>query len=180
MGAAQLSRVFQPLCDGKESLNSSASGSQLESAQEHIRLSFARQGYTNTCIFGFVNAEAEHPRQDTEIAWEGDSKEVISGFPDEVKQNLGFQLRQLQQGEKPSNYRPLPQIGHGVYELRDEDERAWYRVVYLSQIGNTIHVLHCFEKKSREIPRNEVETAVRRLKLVKARILEHKRHEKRK
>jgi hypothetical protein len=36
--------------------------------------------------------------KDALIAWEGDSKEVISSFPDEAKQNLGFQLPLLQQG----------------------------------------------------------------------------------
>jgi hypothetical protein len=35
---------------------------------------------------------SEFPK-DALIAWEGDSKEVISSFPDEAKQNLGFQLR---------------------------------------------------------------------------------------
>ncbi|MFZ3213087.1 MAG: type II toxin-antitoxin system RelE/ParE family toxin [Terriglobales bacterium] len=79
---------------------------------------------------------------DAEIAWEGNSKEVISSFPDEVKQNLGFQLRRLQRGEGPTDYRPMPSIGQGVFELRDADERAWYRVIYLSRVKNVIHVLH--------------------------------------
>ena len=113
------------------------------------------------------------------IAWEGDSREVLQSFPDGVKQNLGFELWQLQQGERPSDYRPLQSIGSGVFELRDQDERGWYRVVYLSRIDDVIHVLHCFEKKSREMPRREFETAKRRLKLVKARLAEEKRREKR-
>jgi len=50
-----------------------------------------------------------------------------------VRQNLGFDLWQLQQGEKPSHYRPLPSIGAGVFELRDQDARGWYRLVYLSE-----------------------------------------------
>ena len=117
--------------------------------------------------------------QNAVIAWEGDSREVLQSFPDGVKQNLGFELWQLQQGERPSDYRPLQSIGSGVFELRDQDERGWYRVVYLSRIDDVIHVLHCFEKKSREMPRREFETAKRRLKLVKARLAEEKRSEKR-
>ena len=113
------------------------------------------------------------------IAWEGDSRDVLQSFPDDVKQNLGFQLWQLQRGERPKDYRPLQSIGAGVFELRDQDQRAWYRVVYLSRIEDVIHVLHCFEKKSREMPRREFETAKRRLKLVKARMAGEKRHEKR-
>src|SRR5256885_16832025 len=86
--------------------------------------------------------------QNAVIAWEGDSREVLQSFPDGVKQNLGFELWQLQQGERPSDYRPLQSIGSGVFELRDQDERGWYRVVYLSRIDDVIHLLHCFGKKS--------------------------------
>lgn len=112
------------------------------------------------------------------IAWEGDSREVLQSFPGEVRQNLGFQLWQLQQGERPADYRPLPSIGSGVFELRDQDERAWYRVVYLSRINDVIYVLHCFEKKSREMPRRDFETAKRRFKAVKARLAEERKHER--
>lgn len=112
------------------------------------------------------------------IAWEGDSREVLQSFPDGVRQNLGFQLWQLQQGERPADYRPLPSVGRGVFELRDQDERAWYRVVYLSRIKDVIYVLHCFEKKSRAMPRRDFETAKRRFKAVKMRLAEEKRHEK--
>ena len=113
------------------------------------------------------------------VVWEGDSREVLQAFPEEVRQNLGFQLWQLQQGERPGDYRPLPSIGTGVFELRDQDERAWYRVVYLSRINDVIYVLHCFEKKSREMPRKEFEKAKQRLKAVKARWAEEKKREKR-
>ncbi len=119
----------------------------------------------------------KHENQPSEaaIAWEGDSKEVISAFPDEVKQNLGFQLRLLQQGEQTTDYRPMTSVGPGVFELRDQDARSWYRVIYLSRIRDVIHVLHCFEKKSRDAPQREVETARQRLKLVKARMMEERK-----
>ena len=117
-------------------------------------------------------------RKHAAVVWEGNSREVLQGFPEGVRQNLGFQLWQLQQGERPSDYRPLPSIGPGVFELRDQDERGWYRVVYLSRINDVIHLLHCFEKKSREMPRRDFERAKQRLKAVKARLAEEKKHEK--
>jgi phage-related protein len=125
-----------------------------------------------------VSDEIDENRLAT-IAWEGDSREVLKGFPEGVRQNFGFELWQLQLGERPSDYRPLPSIGAGVYELRDQDQRAWYRVVYLSRTNNVIYVLHCFEKKSREMPRKDFEKAKQRLKAVKARLAEEKRDEKR-
>jgi phage-related protein len=125
-----------------------------------------------------VSEPAERPKYAT-VFWEGDSREVLQTFPEHVRQNLGFQLWRLQQGERPSDYRPLSSIGTGVFELRDQDERAWYRVVFLSRINDVIYVLHSFEKKSREIPRKDFEKAKQRLKAVKARLAEEKKNEKR-
>jgi phage-related protein len=110
------------------------------------------------------------------IAWEGDSREILQSFPDSVRQNLGFQLWQLQQGERPSDYRPMPSVGAGVFELREQDDRAWYRVIYLSRIRDVVHVLHCFEKKSRETSKRDFELARRRLKMVNARLAMEKKH----
>jgi phage-related protein len=110
------------------------------------------------------------------IAWEGDSKEMISSFPDLARYNLGFDLRLLQQGLQPTDYRPMSSIGPGVFELRDQDERAWYRVIYLSRVRHVIHVLHCFEKRSREMPMKEINTARQRLKAVRARLIQKRKH----
>ena len=75
---------------------------------------------------------------------------MLSGFPDEVERALGFSLRQLRIGREPtSQTRSMSSIGPSVYELKEADERAWYRAIYLSKVGNTIYVLHCFEKESR-------------------------------
>ena len=113
------------------------------------------------------------------VAWEGDSREVLKAFPEEVRENFGFELWQLQQGQRPRDFRPLSSIGPGVFELRDQDARSWYRVVYLSRIEDVIYVLHCFEKKSREMPKKDFEKAKQRFKAVKSRLAEEKKREKR-
>ncbi len=110
-----------------------------------------------------MDDEAERRRHAT-VNWEGDSREVLQDFPDPIRQNMGFELWQLQQGERPSDYRPLPSIGTGVFELRDQDERSWYRLIYLSRVNDVIYVLHYFEKKSRAMPRKDFEKARQRLK----------------
>jgi phage-related protein len=123
-------------------------------------------------------------REDTpsaaELHFEGDSLEVLSSFPDEVRRSLGFSLRQLQIGREPtSQTRNMSSIGSGVYELKEADERAWYRAIYLSKVGNTIYVLHCLEKESRKTDRRDIEVARLRLKLVRQRLQEQRVHEKR-
>jgi phage-related protein len=108
-----------------------------------------------------------------EIHWEGDSREVITGFPDPVRADLGFSLWQLQQGEVPASpTRRMESVGSGVWELKEQDERKWYRVIYLSRINNVIYVLHCFEKQSRKTDRRDLETAKERLARVRQRIQE--------
>lgn len=124
-------------------------------------------------------AAGEESYAQTEIHFEGDSLEVLSGFPDEIKRTLGFALRQLQLGrEPPCQTRRMSSIGAGVYELKEADERAWYRAIYLSKIGNVIHVLHCFEKESRKTDRRDLEIAAQRLKLIRQRLQEQQKHEK--
>ena len=106
-----------------------------------------------------------------EIHWEGDSKEVLSGFPRDVKLSLGYSLRRLQNGEFPAcETRSMTSIGKGVWELKESDERAWYRVLYLAKIGGVIYVLHCFEKESRKTDKRDLATARARLKQVLTRI----------
>lgn len=66
----------------------------------------------------------------------------------------------------------MPSVGDGVWELKEADQRTWYRVMYLSVINNVIHVLHCFEKDSRKTDRRDIETAKTRLKDVRQRLRE--------
>lgn len=113
-----------------------------------------------------------------EIAWEGDSLDVIRSFPSEVRADLGAELRRLQLGDMPLNSRPMKSIGARVYEVKEQDERAWYRVIYLAKVGSRIHVLHCFEKQSAKTSKKDLQVAKTRLKWVLARILEESRHEK--
>ena len=94
---------------------------------------------------------------------------VLSSFPLPVKETLGFNLRRPQNGEVPEcAFRPMPSVGSGVYELKDQDARAWYRLMYLARVKGVIYVLHCFEKDSRKTTKRDIETAQRRLKEVHA------------
>lgn len=105
---------------------------------------------------------------------------MLSAFPDEVKRNLGFSLRQLQLGRQPTSVtRSMRSIGAGVFELKEADERTWYRAIYLSKVGNAIYVLHCFEKESRKTDRRDIDVARQRLQRVKQRLTEEIINEKR-
>jgi phage-related protein len=101
---------------------------------------------------------------------------VITGFPDPVRADLGFSLWQFQRGEMPpSATRRMESVGSGVWELKEQDERAWYRVMYLSKIDNVIYVLHCFEKRSRKTDKRDLQIAKARLARVHQRIQQQRK-----
>lgn len=99
-----------------------------------------------------------------QIRWLGDSKEVLSAFPQDVKAVLGYALRRLQKGLLPDcDARRMESVGKGVWELKTADERTWYRVLYLTRIGDSLYVLHAFEKSSRKTDRRDLAVARSRL-----------------
>jgi phage-related protein len=91
--------------------------------------------------------------------WEGDCLEVVRTFPKPIREDLGADIRRLQIGVKPLNSRPMPSIGKRVYELRQMDEKGWYRVIYLGKVDNVLHMLHAFIKKSAKTSRNDLQIA---------------------
>ncbi len=113
---------------------------------------------------------------DAKVAWEGDSLDAVKAFPPAVRQEMGLDIRRLQQGTMPHDSRPMQSIGKGVFELRQRDGNGWYRLIYLARIGDTLYMLHGFTKKSAKTSRNDLATASSRLKNVRARIAEEKKH----
>ncbi len=97
------------------------------------------------------------------LVWEGNSLEVLRSFPAPVREEIGAELRRLQLGVRPMNSRPMKTIGMGIFEIREQDERSWYRVIYKSRIGECIHVLHCFQKHGRKTRQQDLLVARARL-----------------
>jgi phage-related protein len=116
----------------------------------------------------------------TPISWEGDSLDILKTWPRNIQRDIGLSLRNLQEGELPNlAARPMQSIGQGVFELKAEDEAAWYRVI-LSRIEGTIYVLDLFTKKSRKTEKNDLNRARARLSKVKQRLQKEKIDAKRK
>lgn len=93
------------------------------------------------------------------ISFLGDSLQRLRHFPEDARQDAGFQLDQVQRGKQPSDFNPMPSVGKGVEELRIWDEAGTYRVVYLARLQDAVYVLHAFQKRSRATSRSDIETA---------------------
>jgi phage-related protein len=115
------------------------------------------------------------------VSWEGDSWKVLKSWPKAIQWDFGNSLREMQYGRAAKlQVRPMQSIGSGVFELKDADEKTWYRMVYLARIEDTVYVLDCFEKNTAKTERKDLHTAAARLSNVRQRILEERKREKHK
>ncbi len=115
------------------------------------------------------------------ISWEGDSWRVLKSWPKSMQWDFGNSLREMQHGRPAKlNVRPMQSIGPGVFELKDADDKAWYRMVYLARVQDVIYVLDCFEKDTAKTERKDLNTARSRLSAVKQRMQEERKNEKHK
>jgi len=95
------------------------------------------------------------------IYWVGSSREELSEFPQEARRKAGFQLRAIQRGQKPTDFKPMTIIGKGVEEIRIETEEA-YRVFYVARFEEAVYVLHAFQKKTQKTSTKDIELGKKR------------------
>lgn len=94
---------------------------------------------------------------DKPIYWFGSSKSDLSNFPEEIRRYAGFQLRALQQGVMPSDFKPMSVVGKGVEEIRLRSEEGAYRVFYVARFDEAIYVLHAFQKQSQKTAKQDIQ-----------------------
>jgi|SRR3990172_6225839 len=86
---------------------------------------------------------------DKPLIWLGSSRRDLRVFPAPVRRLAGFQLRRVQHGLDPDDWKPMQTVGPGVREIRLHIAGA-HRVFYLTTRAEAIYVLHAFEKKAQE------------------------------
>ena len=74
----------------------------------------------------------------------------------------GYQLRRLQSGLMPDDFKPMQSIGPGVHGIRIRTGRA-HRVFYIAKFEESIYVLHVFEKKTQWTSQADLELGRKRL-----------------
>jgi len=92
----------------------------------------------------------------------GDSLRRLREFPDNAKQDAGYQLDQVQRGGQPDDFKPMLSVGKGVEELRVWDEGGTYRVIYLARLADAVYVLHAFQKKTHATAQRDIDLAKKR------------------
>jgi phage-related protein len=97
----------------------------------------------------------------------GSSLEDLARFPGTAKRTAGHELWQVQLGLMPSDFKPMPAVGPGCFEIRIHDMGEW-RVMYVAKLGDAVHVLHAFRKKTQATPRADIELARKRYRNIEA------------
>ncbi len=104
-------------------------------------------------------------KQLKDIIFVGSSLKDLQAFPADVRREAGEQLRRVQAGDEPADWKPMASIGAGVREIRLHVAGAW-RVMYVAKFADSVHVLHAFAKKTQRTPKQDLDLAAQRYRAV--------------
>ncbi len=99
------------------------------------------------------------------LQWMGSSRREIQEFPDSARREAGRQLRLVQQGLMPRDWKPVESVGPGACEIRIRTADAGtvqHRVIYVARFDSAVFVLHAFAKRTPKIQKHDLELARRR------------------
>ncbi|PKO25963.1 MAG: hypothetical protein CVU35_01585 [Betaproteobacteria bacterium HGW-Betaproteobacteria-8] len=99
-----------------------------------------------------------------DITFLGDSLGTVREFPEDVKKDAGYQLGKVQEENMPDDFKSMPSIGSGVYEIRIWDDTGAFRVIYTAKFKDTVFVLHAFQKKTQKTSQRDIEICKNRYK----------------
>lgn len=95
------------------------------------------------------------------IKFVGSSLDDLKNFTPAARRVAGDELRRVQRGLEPSDWKPMPVVGPGACEIRIRLEGAW-RVIYVAKWESAVYVLHAFRKKERKTALRDISIAQRR------------------
>jgi phage-related protein len=107
------------------------------------------------------------------LTWLADSRSNVRSFPAGVQDDIGYALYVAQLGERSIKAKPLHGLGSQVMEIVANDSSGIYRAVYTVSIGESIYVIHAFQKKSKAgvaTPKSEIDVVRQRLKQLRSEV----------
>jgi phage-related protein len=82
----------------------------------------------------------------------GTTRRDLAAFPELARRQAGYELFMVQVGREPADFKPLPAVGSGAYEIRIRDADGAFRVVYVAKFEKAGYVLYAFQKKTQRRP----------------------------
>lgn len=97
----------------------------------------------------------------------GRAREEMQSLPIDGRKEAGRQIFRVQAGLQPHDFKPMPSVGKGVFEIRVRDQgRNTVRIFYVAKFEEAVYVLHAFEKKSQATPKRNIEIGKQRYRTV--------------
>ena len=96
------------------------------------------------------------------VEFRGNSLDELRSFPLAARREAGHQLDQVQNGQKPGDWKPMSTVGQGVKEIRIWDAAGAFRVIYVAKFIDAVYVLHCFQKKTEKTSKADLDLATKR------------------
>jgi phage-related protein len=101
-----------------------------------------------------------------DVRWVGGALADQRALPPDVRHELGVDLRRVQQGLLPRDWKTMTTVGAGVMEIRVRVEGA-FRLMYVAKYAEAVYVLHVFQKKTQKTSDLDIAIARRRLATVR-------------
>lgn len=102
------------------------------------------------------------------LVWAGSTRADIRLVADVPRRSIGRELRRIQRGELPRDWKPMQTVGPGAAEIRVHTD-VEHRAIYVARFEEAVYVLHIFEKRTQKTPKRDIEIARRRYQEVLAR-----------
>ena len=100
------------------------------------------------------------------LVWVGSSRADIRKLPETARRQLGYDLREVQLGGLPDDWKSMATVGPGVVEIRVRAGGA-FRLLYIARFAEAVYVLHVFQKKSQKTSPLDLALAKARLAAVR-------------
>lgn len=96
----------------------------------------------------------------------GTSLDDLRAMPATARHTAGVELMRVQMGSVPSDFKPMPVVGSGAFEVRVREASGACRIIYVAKFADAIYVLHAFQKKTQRTARQDLELAAHRYRLI--------------
>jgi phage-related protein len=100
------------------------------------------------------------------LYWIGTSLEDLRAFPEAARREVGTDLRLVQRGAEPRDWKPMATVGAGVREIRVRTGDGAFRVFYVVESASAVYVLHAFQKKSQRTAPSDIAKGKARYRLI--------------
>jgi phage-related protein len=128
----------------------------------------SQQSIASTYKILYIHPMTDSTKLDPKpVEFRGSSLDDLRAFPPDARREAGHQLDLVQNGLDPDDWKSMAAVGSGAQEIRIRDETGAYRVIYVAKFDDAIYVLHCFQKKTEQTSKPDIDLAEKRYRELK-------------